>query len=91
MSSSPVSFTSRDTAVNSAAWFLCCHARRTAMDFTICAAAPQPFSEACCRSPAAKLLLGLGQEPLAGLLIRLGGHGQSPMFAHPLTLRVCVR
>ena len=25
-----------------------------------------------------QLLLGLGQEPLAGLLIRLGGHGQSP-------------
>ena len=28
-----------------------------------------------------QFLLGLGQEPLAGLLIRLGGHGQSPVFS----------
>ena len=28
-----------------------------------------------------QFLLGLGQEPLAGLLIRLGGHGQSSVFS----------
>ena len=30
-----------------------------------------------------QLLLGLGQEPLAGLLIRLGGHGQSLGYQLP--------
>ena len=49
------------------------------------------FLEGLRQVAGGQILLGLGQEPLAGLLIRLGGHGQSPMFAHLLTLRVCVR
>ena len=44
------------------------------MALRIWAVAPQPFSDACGRSPWASFLSGLHEEMLAGLLILLGVH-----------------
>ena len=53
MSVSPVSLRRRSTAWNGSRWPWCSQSWRGAMAFTIRAAAPQPFSEACRTSPAA--------------------------------------
>ena len=69
MSPSPVSALSLLTVTRWCRCRLCSQPRWSATAFRIWAVAPQPFSDACGRSPS-----GLCQEMLAGLLILLRGH-----------------
>ena len=85
MSVSPVSLRRRSTAWNSSRWLWCSQSWRGAMAFTICAAAPQPFSEACRTSPAASSSLawrsswplGMSSIPTSPSIPALTGFAQA--------------